>query len=138
MLLTSAGECLIYPIGISIVMPYLILVILLCFVLIMFVTRYFRACNREVKRLSSINEGKLLSLLDEMCKGTVTLRVFAKQEWILKEYVHRADNALRTYVLSNAGNLWMEGRLLLIGDLLFASVALFCIIVLAFGLSFEY
>ncbi len=54
------------------------LTMVLCAVLIILVARYFRVCNREIKRLSSVNEGKLLSLLGEMGKGTVTLRVFGK------------------------------------------------------------
>ncbi len=54
------------------------IVIAICVVLIVIFARYFRVCNREVKRLSSVNEGKLLSLLGEMCKGTATLRVFGK------------------------------------------------------------
>jgi ABC-type multidrug transport system fused ATPase/permease subunit len=88
-------------------MPYMTIIILLCFALLVFVARYFRACNREVKRLSAINVGRLLSLLDEMCKGTATLRVFGKQDWILRQYVLRAGDSIRAYVLSNAGNLWM-------------------------------
>lgn len=38
-------------------------------VLIYFIQNLFRASNRELKRLSSVNDGKVLTLLNEVCSG---------------------------------------------------------------------
>ena len=46
----------------------------------------FRVSNREIKRLSAINDSKVLNVLGEVSQGSVILRNYNKKNWIISQY----------------------------------------------------
>lgn len=68
-----------YPIGVMMSFPYLIILAVISIILIYFVQKFYRVSNREVKRLNSVNSGKVLSNITEACKGIVEIRAFLKE-----------------------------------------------------------
>ncbi len=77
-LLERLSETIGFPIGIAIQFPEMIIFILITLALIYYFFRQFRAANREIKRLNSVNDGKLLNSIGESCKGLQIIRAFEK------------------------------------------------------------
>ena len=66
-----------YPIGIVIFFPWIAISFIMCILLMVYFYRQFRAANRELKRLSSVNNGKLLTIINENCTGLSIIRSFS-------------------------------------------------------------
>ena len=64
------------PIGIALNFPWIGIVILLGIFMMIYVLNLYRPSNRELKRLSSVNDGKLISILGEVCRGSPIIRAF--------------------------------------------------------------
>jgi len=56
---------------------------------------------------------------------------------LLKDYLSKLDKSINTYLLSEAIDLWMTIRHLLISNLLFACVAMLCAFLVIFDFSFD-
>ncbi len=80
------AEILGIPIAISISMHWMAIFILITICLIFYYYIIIRPANREIKRLNSVNEGKLLTNLQEACKGVQTIRAFKKEDYIIQDY----------------------------------------------------
>jgi hypothetical protein len=63
------AEILGLPIGIALQIPWMIIFMILTIYLIVFYYQKARSANIELKRLNSVNEGKLINELGEVCKG---------------------------------------------------------------------
>lgn len=68
-----------YPIGIIISFPWVAIFVIIAMVLIYLLQGLFRASNREVKRLNSVNTGKVLSIISEVCSGLIVVRAFQSE-----------------------------------------------------------
>ncbi|KAL4480900.1 hypothetical protein ABPG73_020921 [Tetrahymena malaccensis] len=112
-----------YPIGIIIQHPWLLVFFIASFALVYKVQYIFRILSREVKRLNSVNSGKLITSLTETCKGLILIRSFNKETFILREYMEKLNDSLNTYLITTAIQNWMYIRLLLISNFLFFCVA---------------
>ena len=102
------------------------------------VMKLYRPSNREIKRLSSVNNGKLICILGEVCKGLPIIRAFKNQDWIIQEYVKRLNTSIDTYVLTTAVFIWLEVRIFLIGNFFFIASILSCIVLYEFELTKDY
>ena len=102
------------------------------------VMKLYRPSNREIKRLSSVNNGKLICILGEVCKGLPIIRAFKNQDWIIQEYVKRLNHSIDTYVLTTAVFIWLEVRIFLIGNFFFIASILSCIVLYEFELTKDY
>ena len=100
--------------------------------------KLYRPSNREIKRLSSINNGKLICILGEVCKGLPVIRAFKNQEWIIQEYIKRLNHSIDTWVLTTSVFMWLEVRIFLIGNFFFIASILTCIILYGFELTKDY
>ena len=69
-------NCLAFPIGIALIFPWMGLVIVLGIFMMIYVLNLYRPSNRELKRLSSVNDGKLLNMIGEVCRGSHVIRAF--------------------------------------------------------------
>ena len=78
-LFEDIAYCLGLPIGLMILSPYMIIFFIAIIFLIYLVYRDFRVANREIKRLSSVNNGIVLTNIGETCKGLVLIRSMDKK-----------------------------------------------------------
>jgi hypothetical protein len=53
----------------------------------------YRSSNRELKRLNSVNEGKLLTLIGELSNGLVIIRSHMKQNYFKERYLKYMEMA---------------------------------------------
>ncbi|KAL4449108.1 hypothetical protein ABPG74_021100 [Tetrahymena malaccensis] len=127
-----------YPIGVIIQFPWLVVFVLISIGLIFWVQRIFRLSNREIKRLNSVNSGKLLTSLGEACKGLILIRSFDRERFILKEYMERLNDSVNTYLITSAIQIWMSIRLLLISNFLFICVSVTSIVMILGNFDFNY
>ena len=97
--------------------------------------KLYRPSNREIKRLSSINNGKLICIIGEVCKGLPVIRAFKNQEWIIQEYIKRLNHSIDTWVLTTSVFIWLEVRIFLIGNFFFIASILTCIVLYGFELT---
>ena len=81
--LETLASCLGFPIGVAIYFPWMGVIILMGVFMMSYVMKLYRPSNREIKRLSSVNNGKLISILGEVCRGLPIIRAFKNQEWII-------------------------------------------------------
>ena len=54
---------------VSIIFPWIIIIICIFLVLTYRLINIYRPVNRDIKRLNSVNDGKVMSLLSEACNG---------------------------------------------------------------------
>ncbi|EAR83355.2 ABC transporter C family protein (macronuclear) [Tetrahymena thermophila SB210] len=127
-----------YPIGVMIQFPWLVVFVLISIGLIYWVQRIFRLSNREIKRLNSVNSGKLLTSLGEACKGLILIRSFDRERFILKEYMERLNDSVNTYLIASAIQIWMSIRLLLISNFLFICVSVTSMVMIIGNFDFNY
>ncbi|KAL4483243.1 hypothetical protein ABPG74_019269 [Tetrahymena malaccensis] len=127
-----------YTFAILIQFPWLIIFVVASVLLFYFVQKTFRTLTVEIKRLNSVNSGRLLSTLGETSKGLILIRSFNKQRYILKEFLERLNESVNTNVINQALQIWMSIRLLFISNLIFISVALTHIMLLFLNCEIEY
>ena len=98
-LVESGIHVVILPVTISLVLPWILVVMLVYVGLALWLTKQYRPANRDIKRLKSVNEGKLLTILSETCGGLGVLRAFQKQGLQEKRYLHLLFQATNTSAL---------------------------------------
>ena len=76
-------SCLGLPIGIALNFPWMGVIIISGIFMMIYILNLYRPSNRELKRLSSVNDGKLISIIGEICRGLPIIRAFEKEEWII-------------------------------------------------------
>ena len=64
--LESLAYCLGFPIGVAIYFPWIGVIIIIGVLIMYYILTLYRPSNREIKRLSSVNDGKLISILGEV------------------------------------------------------------------------
>ncbi|EAS02570.2 ABC transporter C family protein (macronuclear) [Tetrahymena thermophila SB210] len=127
-----------YPVGILIQLPWLVVFVIISIIFVYFIQKLFRVSNREIKRLNSVNSGKLLTTLGEACKGLILIRSFDRERFILKEYMERSNDSVNTFLITEAIQIWMSIRLLFVSNFLFICVAVTSMILVGFNLDFDY
>jgi ABC-type multidrug transport system fused ATPase/permease subunit len=65
--LENISNCIALCLGVIINYTWVSLSVFGCFIIIFQVQKIFRASNREIKRLSSLNDAKVLNILGEVC-----------------------------------------------------------------------
>ena len=64
--LENLAYCLGFPIGVAIYFPWIGITIVIGVLIIYYILNLYRPSNREIKRLSSVNDGKFISILGEV------------------------------------------------------------------------
>jgi len=64
--LLNLAYCLGFPFGVTIYFPWIGIIIVIGVLIMYYILTLYRPSNREMKRLSSVNDGKLLSILGEV------------------------------------------------------------------------
>ena len=82
MLIDNVAKCFGLSVGVAIYFPWMGGIIIIILILMYQYFILYRPSNREIKRLSSVNDGKLISILGEICRGQQIIRAFKNQEFI--------------------------------------------------------
>ncbi|EAR93205.2 ABC transporter C family protein (macronuclear) [Tetrahymena thermophila SB210] len=127
-----------YSIGILIQFPWLVVFVLVSLVFIYFIQKFFRHSNREIKRLNSVNQGRLLNALDEADKGLILIRAFGKERLILKDYLEKLNDSVNSFLISQTIQIWMSIRLLFVSNFLFICVVITGMIFILGEIDFNY
>ncbi|EAS02568.3 ABC transporter C family protein (macronuclear) [Tetrahymena thermophila SB210] len=138
LLLGQAAPAFLYTLAILAEFPWLAMFILIQFILISFVQKDFRLLSREVKRLNSVNSGRVLTILDESSKGLVIIRSFKKQKHIVSEYLSKLSDFVNTDLITQAVQIWLSLRLIFISNLIFICVSVTTIVLIFGNFDFEY
>ncbi|KAL4463783.1 hypothetical protein ABPG72_012401 [Tetrahymena utriculariae] len=127
-----------YSIGILIQFPWLIVFVLISLVFIYFIQKFFRHSNREIKRLNSVNSGRLLNALDEADKGLILIRAFGRERLILKDYLEKLNDNVNSFLIAQTIQIWMSIRLLFVSNFLFICVVITGMILILGEIDFNY
>ncbi|CAD8046142.1 unnamed protein product [Paramecium primaurelia] len=137
-LIMSLLACIGYPIGIIILFPWLIVIIIIELFAFRWLQKYFRKSNRDLKRIQSTNEGKVISHLTETTGGLRTIRAFEKQQYFIKEYIVKLTESICSFVNSRRVSYWLSVRLHLLSNLIFLSVSITIILMMIFDIEIDY
>ncbi|EAR98222.2 ABC transporter family protein (macronuclear) [Tetrahymena thermophila SB210] len=134
-LITQISTTLWYAIGICIQLPWIILLFFIGFFMTFRIQKNFKVANREIKRLLTVNEGKLLNQIQESCKGLIIIRAFSQQKQMLQNYLDCLYNYSKSYLLSQGLQAWIMIRLLMINSLILGFIVITAIFFIFFQLT---
>ena len=77
------------PIVICIILPWISVAVIIIFIAILKINQFYRKSNRDLKRLSSVNEGKLLTHLNECVAGSIVIQAHDKIQDAIEEFKER-------------------------------------------------
>jgi ABC-type multidrug transport system fused ATPase/permease subunit len=103
-----------------------------------FLVGTFRKSNRDIKRINSVNEGRLLSLASETAYGVITIRAFGKQLMFLRDYTSKASDAISSTYASNSCFYWIGMRLRMLANSLLLAILLTIMFVVIFDWKISY
>lgn len=69
-------SCLAYPIGIMILFPWMSVIMVIEIYFVWYLQKIYRKSNRDLKRIQSTNEAKVISHLTETTSGLRVVRAF--------------------------------------------------------------
>ncbi|KAL9643005.1 hypothetical protein ABK040_010696 [Willaertia magna] len=92
-----------------------------------FVANYFRAANRELKRLDSNCRSPLFAHFNETLTGVSTIRAYKKQVEFTEDYNNLLDVNNVTSICQFSVTRWLGIRIEFLGAVIIASSALFCL-----------
>ncbi|CAD8049904.1 unnamed protein product [Paramecium sonneborni] len=137
-LIMSVLACIGYPIGIIILFPWLIFIIIIELLTFRWLQKYFRKSNRDLKRIQSTNEGKIISHLTETIEGLRTIRAFEKQQYFIQKYIIKLTESICSSVNSRRVSCWLSVRLHLLSNLIFLAVSITIILMMLFKIEIDY
>lgn len=92
----------------------------------MYLTYYYRKTSREVKRLDSQFRSSLYAHFAESLNGMSTIRAYGEQKRFVILNADRIDMQDRAYLLTKAGEVWLNMRFGWLGAFLMLAIALLC------------
>ncbi|CAG8620597.1 18107_t:CDS:10 [Acaulospora morrowiae] len=113
---------------ISVVFPWFIIPLVPLVIFYYIAASYYRATNRELKRLDSILRSSLYAHFSESLTGLPTIRAYREQERFIKDNEKLIDQENRAYFLTICIQRWLGLRLETIANLLIFFASLFSVI----------
>ncbi|KAL4482051.1 hypothetical protein ABPG73_000575 [Tetrahymena malaccensis] len=123
-IITQLSTSLWYAVGICLQLPWIILLFFLGFYMSSKIQKKFKVANREIKRLLTVNEGKLLNQIQESCQGLVLIRAFSQQKQMIQNYLDCLYNYSKSFLISSGLQAWIMIRLLVISNLILGFIVL--------------
>ncbi|ORZ34461.1 P-loop containing nucleoside triphosphate hydrolase protein [Catenaria anguillulae PL171] len=108
--------------------PWVSLVIAILIALYYIVQKFYRATNREAKRLESLTRSPMYALFGEVLTGMTTIRAYGEQDRFRQVNFTQADRNARPYFLQFSAARWLGVRLESLGSTVTASCALFAVL----------
>ncbi|EAR98242.2 ABC transporter C family protein (macronuclear) [Tetrahymena thermophila SB210] len=127
-----------YPIAIIIQNPWLILFVLIAMVIAYFVQKVYREASREIKRLSAVDSGRLLTHITESSRGLMLIRSFKKERYMVLSYLQKLGKSINSFLLSEQLQVWMNIRLFTICCAVQSFIACSVIVIIVAKISIDY
>ncbi|KAI8873555.1 P-loop containing nucleoside triphosphate hydrolase protein [Ramicandelaber brevisporus] len=121
MLLSMGASTLASLIFTATIVPWLLLPLAVMAVAYYFISSFYRATSRELKRLDSITRSPLFAHISETLTGLSVIRAFGVQNEFIRTNLNHMDNNNRANYMTIAIMRWLQLRL----ELLANSVGLF-------------
>ncbi|KAL7750940.1 hypothetical protein RI367_003520 [Sorochytrium milnesiophthora] len=109
-------------------MPWMAVPLVVSFVALMYVQRYFLATSREIKRLDSGSKTPIYQLFGESITGIVSVRAYNYQTQIVKQLEERVDNYIRAVYANYGANRWLAISVNAIGSFVIFGVAILAVL----------
>lgn len=122
----------------SAILPYTAIVVIVLYYLSLRLLSNFRKTNRELKRLHSVNSGKVLTIVSESTIGVSTIRAFNKQDYFINLFVSSLSLEISSDYNSTIAFAWMAARLNLLANCLFLSVVIILSVLIFLDTSIPY
>ncbi|KAF9957961.1 hypothetical protein BGZ70_009361 [Mortierella alpina] len=107
--------------------PYLLLAIIPMAALYHWISVYYRATSREVKRLDSTLRSVLYAFFSESLTGMGTLKAYNRTEHAIQVNQQKLDLSNRPYFLFQVGTRWLAFRVQALGSLLIFMASMFAV-----------
>ncbi|EGR29740.1 hypothetical protein IMG5_149230 [Ichthyophthirius multifiliis] len=128
----------IYPLGILINFPWIAIPFVFCVCIMYYFFYLFRFSNRELKRLSQVNNGKLMTIINENCSGLIITRSFNQQNYMMKDYLQKLEDYINSTLVTRAMQLWLLVRVLITSNIIYIFVCGTCLVIIYFDISVDY
>ncbi|KAL4495492.1 hypothetical protein ABPG72_020233 [Tetrahymena utriculariae] len=127
-----------YPIAIIIQNPWLVLFVLIAMIIAYFVQKFYREASREIKRLSAVDSGRLLTHITESSRGLMLIRSFKKEKYMILSYLQKLSKSVNSFLISESLQVWMNIRLFTICCAVQSFVACSVIVIIVAKISIDY
>ncbi|KAL0070194.1 hypothetical protein AAF712_002684 [Marasmius tenuissimus] len=117
---------------VSIIIPWFLIAVVFVLVLYYWITIFYRASARELKRLDAVLRSSLYSHFSESMSGLTTIRAYGESDRFRKENAFRTNVENRAYWLSVSNQRWLSVRLDFLG-----SIMVFAVAIMAVGTRFS-
>ncbi|GAB6030314.1 hypothetical protein CHUAL_005983 [Chamberlinius hualienensis] len=102
----------------AVVNPYFLIVTVPLLIVYYFIQRYFRASSRELQRLDSLTKSPVLSHVNEILGGLITIRAFREEKRFLKKMLMCVDANNTAFLMMNSANRWLGVALDFLGAII--------------------
>ncbi|KAL0576170.1 hypothetical protein V5O48_005811 [Marasmius crinis-equi] len=117
---------------VSIIIPWFLIAIVFILLLYYWITIFYRASARELKRLDAVLRSSLYSHFSESMSGLTTIRAYGESSRFQSENAFRTNLENRAYWLSVSNQRWLSVRLDFLG-----SIMVFAVAIMAVGTRFS-
>ncbi|KAG7097474.1 hypothetical protein E1B28_004817 [Marasmius oreades] len=112
---------------VSVIIPWFLIAIVFILVLYYWITIFYRASARELKRLDAVLRSSLYSHFSESMSGLTTIRAYGESIRFCNENASRTDLENRAYWLSVSNQRWLSIRLDFLGSIMVFAVAIMAV-----------
>ncbi|KAL4495504.1 hypothetical protein ABPG72_020245 [Tetrahymena utriculariae] len=105
-----------YPIGMIIQFPWTIIHFGFIILLAVEISKRYRASSRELTRLHSVNQGQMLTIINENSSGLSVIRSMNKEKIILQEFIQSMENNNQSQIVQDAVSVWFVMRLFILSN----------------------
>ncbi|KAL4449622.1 hypothetical protein ABPG74_007445 [Tetrahymena malaccensis] len=105
-----------YPIGMIIQFPWTILHFGLIILLAIQISKRYRASSRQLTRLHSVNQGQMLTVINENSSGLSVIRSMNKEKIIMQEFIQSMEHNNQSQIVQDAVSVWFVMRLFILSN----------------------
>ncbi|KAG1678222.1 Multidrug resistance-associated protein 1 [Nymphon striatum] len=113
---------------ISMETPYFMIVIIPVMILYYFVSKFYIATSRQLKRIESVTRSPIYVHFSETVSGASSIRAYGVQNVFIDESNHRVDTNHVCYYPALIANRWLAIRIEFIGNCIILFAALFAVL----------
>ncbi|KAK7024232.1 hypothetical protein VNI00_016449 [Paramarasmius palmivorus] len=112
---------------VSIIIPWFLIAVAFILVLYYWITIFYRASARELKRLDAVLRSSLYGHFSESMTGLTTIRAYGESPRFKNENASRTNIENRAYWLSVSNQRWLSIRLDFLGSIMVFAVAIMAV-----------
>ncbi|EGR28196.1 hypothetical protein IMG5_181250 [Ichthyophthirius multifiliis] len=118
--------------------PQIIIPFILCLSSMYYFYNQFSLGNQQLKRLNSVNKAKIITIINEVINGLITIRTFKQEKSILKNFIEKLNDYNNSLVNLFEIQVWLFIRIFLCSNIITISVCTVCLYLLFNNIDFNY